>query len=564
MSSAAGSDGQPTCISEMHKVYFPHKRGLGLLVKPVVMWRVLVLAAGILLGGCTQLGADYQPPELQVQDTWGLPEGTGLDTNPDDLVTWWKAFEDPTLTSLVEHAYQHNYSLEVAGLRVLQARAQLGIAIGTAYPQSQTASGSVIGVSASEANANTSAGDLSYWQYDIAANVGWEPDFWGRFRNGIESADASFLASVANYDDALVLLTSQVVRIYAAIRTIEERLRIARENLVLQQRSYDIAEVKFRNGEDSELDMQQALTLLLSTEATVPALQAQLVQTRNALATLLSIPTNEVGALLGEPSNIPTLPESVAIGAPADLLRRRPDVRQAELQAVAQSKLIGVAEADLYPSFVLTGTVGLAAAGSTNTTRTGDSGFDQMFDSDALQFGGGPGFSWNLFNYGRIKNAVRVQDAVFQQSLVNYQDTVLRAAQEVEDAIVDYLNGKRQTEILERTVTSAKRSTELSTLRYREGFSDYQRVLDAQQSLFTQQQRYVDAQGQTVSSLVALYKALGGGWQIREGEDFVDDTIKQQMRERTDWGGLLDTEATDPAMPQGKGDGEGTFRKPDW
>ncbi|MGB5591610.1 MAG: TolC family protein, partial [Gammaproteobacteria bacterium] len=285
----------------MHKVYFPHKRGLGLLVKPVVMRRVLVLAAVILLGGCTQLGADYQPPELQVQDTWGLPEGTGLDTSPDDLVSWWNAFEDPTLTNLVEHAYQHNYSLEVAGLRVLQARAQLGIAIGTAYPQSQTASGSVIGVSASEANANTSAGDLSYWQYDIAANVGWEPDFWGRFRSGIESADASFLASVANYDDVLVLLTSQVVRIYAAIRTIEERLRIARENLVLQQRSYEIAEVKFRNGEDSELDMQQALTLLLSTEATVPALQAQLVQTRNALATLLSIPTNEVGALLGEP-----------------------------------------------------------------------------------------------------------------------------------------------------------------------------------------------------------------------------------------------------------------------
>jgi outer membrane protein TolC len=153
-----------------------------------------------------------------------------------------------------------------------------------------------------------------------------------------------------------------------------------------------------------------------------------------------------------------------------------------------------------------------------------------------------------------------VQDARFQQLLVNYQDTVLRAAQEVEDAIVDYLNGKRQTEILARTVTSARRSTDLSTLRYREGFSDYQRVLDAQQALFTQQQRYVDAQGQTVSSLVALYKALGGGWQIRQGDDLVDDAIKQQMRERTDWGQLLDTKATDPDVPKA----EGTFNKPDW
>ncbi len=531
-----------------------------MLINPVVIRRVLVMTAGVLLGGCTQLGPDYAPPELQVQDAWVLPEGTGLETTPDDLITWWNSFEDPILSKLVEHAYQHNYSLEAAGLRVLEARAQLGIAIGTAYPQSQTASGGAVRIVASEANANTSAGDLRYWQYDVAAGVGWELDFWGRFRRGIESADASYLASVASYDDVLVLLTSQVVNTYTAIRTIEERLRIARENLVLQQRSYDIAEVKFRNGEDSELDMQQALTLLLSTEATVPALQAQLAQTRNALATLLSLPTDEIGDLLGEASGIPALPEAVAIGAPADLLRRRPDVRQAELQAVAQSNLIGVAEADLYPSFVLTGTVGLAAAGSTDTTRTGDSGFGQLFDGDALQFSGGPGFSWNLFNYGRIRNSVRVQDARFQQLLVNYQDTVLRAAQEVEDAIVDYLNGKRQTEILARTVISARRSTELSTLRYREGFSDYQRVLDAQQALFTQQQRYVDAQGQTVSSLVALYKALGGGWQIRQGDDLVDDAIKQQMRERTDWGQLLDSKATDPDVPKA----EGTFNKPDW
>jgi NodT family efflux transporter outer membrane factor (OMF) lipoprotein len=532
----------------------------GLVSRSPALARAFASAGWLVLSGCIQLGPDYERPEIDVRDAWPLAPGVGVEAQPDELLSWWRAFDDPTLSQLVEHAYRHNYSLETAGLRVLEARAQLGIAVGSAYPQSQTLSGGATGVTTSEANANTAGGDLNFWQYDVAGNVGWELDFWGRFRRGIESADASFRASVAEYDDALVLLISQVVDTYTLVRTFEERLRIARENLALQRRSYEIAEVKFRNGEDSELDMQQALTLLLSTEATVPALQAQLVQTRNALATLLSLPTAEIDALLGSARGIPGLPASVAIGAPADLLRRRPDVRQAELQAVAQSNLIGVAQADLYPTFVLAGSVGLAAADSTDTTRTGSSGVGELFDAGALQLSGGPQFSWNLFNYGRIKNNVRVQDARLQPLLVNYQDTVLRAAQEVEDAIAAYVNGKQETEILGRTVISARRSSELSVIRYQEGFSDYQRVLDSQQSLFTQQQRYIDAQGQTVRSLIALYKALGGGWQLRAGDEFVDQRTKGQMRERTDWGELLEREATDPETPHG----EGTFREPDW
>jgi NodT family efflux transporter outer membrane factor (OMF) lipoprotein len=511
------------------------------------------------LAACTQVGPDYRAPDVSVTESWQIPAIEGLSTSTQSQVNWWQVFSDPVLTRLVEKAYYGNYSLEIAGLRVLEARAQLGIAVGLAYPQSQRLVGGATRIGGSESNANTGGGDLNYVQYSVAADVAWELDFWGRFSRGIESADASFLASIADYDDALVLLTSQVADTYAAIRTLEERLRLAQENLVLQQRSYDIAEVKFRNGEDSELDMQQALTLLLSTEASVPALQAQLVQARNVLATLLSLPTSEIASWLGSESRIPSLPESIAIGLPADLLRRRPDVRQAELQAVAQSHRIGIAEADLYPSFALLGTIGLASSGSTSTTRTGNSGLGELVDTDSVQFSTGPQFSWNLFNYGQIKNNVRVQDARLQQLLVNYQDSVLRAAQEVEDAMVGFLNGKKQTEILNRTVDSAKRSSELSVLRYREGFSDYQRVLDAQQSLFTQQQRYVDAQGGTVRSVIALYKALGGGWQLRQGREFVDDAVRDEMLERTDWGRLLEPAATDPAVT----DQQGTFRKPD-
>jgi NodT family efflux transporter outer membrane factor (OMF) lipoprotein len=512
-----------------------------------------------MLLACTQVGPDYQQPELEVAEEWPVAAKAGLQTHPDELIAWWHSFDDAVLTDLVQRAYQRNYSLEAAGLKVLEARAQLAIAVGSAYPQSQRAIGGASRIQASESNANTGGGDLNYWQYDVAATVGWELDFWGRFRRGIESADAGFLASIADYDDALVLLTAQVATTYSRIRTIEERLRIAEDNLILQRRSYEIAEVKFRNGEDSELDMQQALTLLLSTEATVPELQAELIKARNALATLLALPTHQVAGLLGAQSSIPGLPTEVAIGMPADLLRRRPDVRQAELQAIAQSNLIGVAQADLYPSFTLVGTVGLSAAAGTNTTRTGDSGFTELFDGDSLQYSAGPQFSWNFLNYGQIKNNVRVQDARLQQLLISYQETVLRAAQEAEDAIVAYLNGKVQTEILSRTVVSAKRSSELSVLRYKEGFSDYQRVLDAQQSLFSQQQRYVDAQGTNVSNLVALYKALGGGWQIRQGVPFVDDSIRDEMRDRTDWGELLEPAATDPGSQR-----NGTFRRPDW
>jgi len=310
----------------------------------------LAATAGIgllLAAGCAQIGPDYERPEVQVGDGWGVPQEGGLEAEPADLVDWWQVFGDPTLSVLVQRAHERNYSLEVAGLQVLQARAQLGIAIGSAYPQQQALVGGAARVSASESAANTQAGDLSYVQYNAGASIGWELDFWGRFRSGIESADASFLASIASYQDVLVLLTAQVADVYARVRTLEERLKLARENLTLQRRSYDIAEVKYRNGEDSELDMQQALTLLLSTEATVPEIQARLVQARNALATLLSLPTSEIGSLLGEPGGIPTLPESVAIGVPAELLRRRPDVRQAELQAIAQTHNVGVAMTDL-------------------------------------------------------------------------------------------------------------------------------------------------------------------------------------------------------------------------
>jgi len=342
------------------------------------------------------------------------------------------------------------------------------------------------------------------------------------------------MASIAARDQALILLTAQVVNTYTIIRINQEQLHYAFENEALQQRSYDIAAVLYRNGSDSELDMQQAHTLLLSTQATIPGFEIALQQAINALNTLLGQVPGSLDDLLGSEQRIPTLPDSIAVGIPADLLRRRPDVRQAELNALAQNARVGLAEADLYPSFSLTGSIGLVSGGA------GSSDFGDLFSSDALTFSIGPSFVWPFLNYGRIRNNIRVQDARLQQALVNYRQVVIQSAREAEDAMVALNGSQQQTEILVKTVVSAKRSNQLSMLRYREGFSDYQRVLDSQQALFAQQQRLVTQRGTSVSSLVRLYTSLGGGWEIQSGLPLISEQSRQQMEQRTNWGELLD------------------------
>jgi len=492
--------------------------------------RVLLPWLCVLLVSCAPVGPDFVKPDPKPPAEWKEQPAYGLNPAAPETTRWWKLFNDPVLDELVDTARQRNNNLEIAGLRVLEARAQLGVAVGAQYPQSQFAQGSATYISPSENTGFTS----DFWQYGLGANIAWEIDFWGRFRRGIESADAAYLASIAAYNQAMVLLTAQVVDTYIIIRSTEEQLRIANENAKIQQRSYDIASVLYRNGEDSELDMQQANTLLLSTLATIPALEASLKQAGNALSILLGQAPGTVNNSLGTGS-IPSLPKELSVGLPADMLRRRPDVLQAELIAMSQNALVGLAEADLYPSFSLTGSIGLSAG------SPGNSSFGDLFTSDAMTFSIGPSFVWPFLNYGRIRNTVRVQDARLQQALVNYRETVLQAARETEDAMTAYIGARQQAEILQQTVASAKRSNELSTLRYREGFSDYQRVLDAQQALFTQQQRLVTNTSETVRSVVSLFKSLGGGWEGEAEYPYVDPKTIKEMQQRTHWGDLMNT-----------------------
>jgi len=488
--------------------------------------------------GCAPVGPDFVRPEVELSPDWLESEQQRFDTKPAELIEWWRVLNDPVLDHLIEIAYEQNNSLKIAGLRVLQAQAQLGIATGSKYPQIQVLAGDATAIGASESNANTTAGDLEFSQFNLGANVSWELDFWGRFRRGIEAADAGYLASIANYDDAIVLLTAQVADVYTIIRTTEEQLRLAQESLVIQRRSFDIAEVLYRNGENSELDALQAKTLLLSTEAVVPGLDSSLRQAKNTMSVLLGMAPGNIDELLGGEGHLPDVPGEFLVGVPANLLRQRPDVRAAELNALAQNALVGVAAANLYPSFSLNGTLGLAASGNTDTTRTGDSGASELFRPESLTYAAGASFVWPFFNYGRIRNNIRVEDARLQQALIAYRETVIQAARETENALAAFVGTQDEDRILIEGVATAHRSTELSMLRYQEGFADYQRVLDSQQSLFGQQQRYATNRGEVVRNLIAIYRSLGGGWTSER--QFVDDATREEMQERTNWGDLLE------------------------
>ncbi len=523
--------------------------------------RSLLGAACLAFSACTTLGPDFETPKATVADTWA-EQSAELSRAAPEPQSWWSVFNDPVLDELVEMAYRQNLPLQVAGLRIFEARAQLGIAIGQQYPQQQQVNGALtrVGLSKNSPNFNSAFTDDTFTQSNIGLDAAWELDFWGRFRRGVESAGASLGASIADYDNALVSLTAEVARVYVSLRTLEERLAIARDNSVTQRRSYRIADVRFQNGAVSELDPSQALSLLKSTESTVPLLESQIRQTRNALSILLGMPPNDLHDVLQGSGKIPEPPAQIEVGVPADLLRRRPDIRSAELQAATQSALIGVAKSDLYPRFALVGSIGLLNG------DTGSNGNSDLFKSDSVGYNYGPSASWQILNYGRLKNRVRVQDARLEALLVNYQDTVLRAAQEVEDGLSAYTGAREQSSYLKDSVKAAQRSVDLALVQYREGAVDYQRVLDTQQTLLRVQDRYTSVRGEVLGGLIATYKALGGGWEIRAGKAFVSPERQEQMKKRTDWGHLLDAESVpgELPVPPPTGKDQPLLNSPDW
>ncbi len=487
------------------------------------MKRLPLAGIALLLGACTTLGPDFTAPEPGWDRDWQSPSLAAVPTIA-GADPWWQQFDDPALSALIAAADAGNNNLKIAGLRILEARAQLAVARALRSPQ-VTVGTAGAGYAAS-ARRGAAIGDSDFLFADAGIQAGWEIDFWGRFKRAIESADAAYFASVAARQDASLLIRSEVGRLYLAHRILQERLAVAQENVGLQSRSVAITELLFRNGAEAELDLQQARTQLLSTRAGIPSLELGIVQTRNALALLVGRPPGPLPELALSPPRMPTMPAALAADIPADLLRRRPDVRAAGWRAGAQSAQIGIARADLYPSLTLGGSIGL-------TRTTGGIG-------NAVDIGVGPAIRWNVLDLGRIRGNVRVQDARLQQALTVYQDTVLQAATEVDNAAVAFTKKREEDELLAASETAARRSLALATLRYGEGMSDFQRVLDAQAALLRQQDRRVINRADIANSLVQLHKAIGGGWSVPSENDLADPATRATMKARTDWGKLLD------------------------
>ncbi len=483
----------------------------------------------LLLTGC-MVGPDFKQPEVSIKEQWRQETGTQFSAavqtvrdaqiNP---ISWWKQFDDPTLDKLLQVAGAQNLSLQSAAVRIYQARAQLGVSDATLLP-TVVGQGSING-----GNSSTTR--------EAMLQANWELDFWGKYRRGIESTFAGYQGAIAAYYSADVSLAATVARTYINIRNLQELIRVARTNLALQRESLRIAEARYKAGSTSLLALSQAQTRFQQTNAEIPGLMARLNKQQNAMSVLLGERPGFYEANFGQAKNELKTPAVLNVGIPKDLLRRRPDVALAEYQAASQSALIGVREADLYPSFSLTGMFGYL-----NASVSYQGG--QTFRFDGSTGGGGGGFTIPLFYRGAITDQVRVQDATFQQAVLNYQNTVLNAQAEVEDALVQISTSQKAAADYALAVRSAKQAAELALDLYEGGQSDYNTVIVAQQILLRVQSDLVQTRTNALLGYTDAFKALGGGW---SGELIVPplpNEMVAQMRERTDWGSALNQPET--------------------
>jgi len=468
----------------------------------------------VVLSGCTtfsdyvhdnfKVGPKYARPPAPVAEHWIETADQRVRQDNGEINEWWTVLHDPVLNDLIQSAYRQNLTLREAGFRILEARATRAIAVGEIFPQTQVSNGGYSSTGVSENVANRIATPerwFSNWSYGFG--MAWELDFWGRFRRAVDAADAELNASVEGYDDVLVTLLADVGTNYVEIRTLDRRLELARANVQLFTQILAIPEARFKADEKNRVPWDLARANLAQAEALVPQLEIARRQAENRLCILLGLPPRDLQQQLGH-APIPSPPLAVAVGIPADLLRRRPDVRRAEREAAAQSARIGIAEADFYPQISLVGTFGWSSEEITN-----------LFDEKSFHGTVGPGFQWNVLNYGRILNNVRLQDARFQELVTRYQQTVLNAGGDVENALVTFLKSQERARALAASADAWRDGTMLLIAQYRGELIDFVPVGYFEQNLILQQDEAAQAQGEVPQALIAVYRALGGGWQIR-------------------------------------------------
>jgi len=510
--------------------------------------------------GCQPLGPQFEgfgKPPIPTQ--W---QNEGI-KNEKEIAKWWKIFGDSTLDRLIQKAYAQNLNLKSAGLRIIQSRAILGVNEGYKLPQKQTLSGS---------GASMRSQDNNFATASINFDIGWEMDFWGKYARNIESSQSNLYLSIASYNDIMVSIIAEVARNYINYRTAQERIAYAKRNITIQERVTELTKVQFNAGNVSELDLQQSLSQLYNTKALLPLVELSKVKAKNALALLLGMNSSDIEPILQlrdkrfsdslgkyiakskrdilqikqksqdilNVTIIPTAKFNPNYSIDANLLTRRPDIKVAEYKVRSNNALIGATIAELYPSFSLFGNIGY---------NTNNSSGSWTPSSQAIGVSVGPAFSWNILQYGRIKNQIRLKDALFEESLVDYNQQILLAVQEISDALSGYTLGKQQQEENYKAVEATVRAFNISVIQYNDGLVGYERLLTTVENLTRTQDQYAQIKGNLATNIVLLYKALGGGWQISRGRSYLSTKTAQKMKKRIDWGQYLDQNMTQ--LPKG-------------
>ena len=476
-------------------------------------------------GGCANIpsvGPNYHAPETKTPAHWSEPLVGGETNSAAATAAWWKSFHDAELDSLIERAASSNLDLRIAQARVREARAQYGIAVGNLLP-TVDASGSFARQRESQSEPLVGPGDrlppgipFENNSYQAGFDASWEIDVFGGKRRAVEAAKAQVAAAEFGQRDVLVTLLGEVARNYVEARGDQRQLEIARENITAQEQTLALTQNRYTNGLANNLDVQQAATLLATTRASVPALETALEASIHRLGVLLGQPPEALQSELSSVAPIPAAPPAVPVGLPSELLLRRPDVAQAERQLAAATANIGVAKADLFPKFYLTGVAGFDSVSASD-----------WFDAGSRFWSAGPTVQWNIFDAGRIRANIRIQNARQEQALANYEQTALTAFEDVENALVAYAKEQVRRRSLEDAVKSSQESLRLANQLYANGLSGFINVLDAERSLYQAQDALVQSDRTVSTDLIALYKSLGGGWEMEPGTQVIAQVTPQ-------------------------------------
>jgi NodT family efflux transporter outer membrane factor (OMF) lipoprotein len=482
--------------------------------KLIIAFGVASLGLAFFANGCA-VGPNYQKPDLNVRAAWNEAQQSGIDTRSAELIRWWTAFNDPLLNSLVERAVRSNLDLRQAEARIREARASRAVTasgewptldVSGSYSRSRSSSNAFSFSSQGIGGASQFIGSATEPQnfFKTGFDASWEIDVFGGVRRSVEAADAMVEASVEDRRNVLVTLLGDVAKNYIDLRGFQRRIDVARANLKAQQDTVDLTRVRFQAGLASDLDVAQAEGQLNTTAAQIPPLESSLKQAAYQLDVLLGLQAGALWDELSKETAIPNLPPEVLVGLPSELLRRRPDIRSAERQLAAATAQVGAATADLFPKFSLTGTAGLQSISASD-----------WFTGHSRAWSIGPTISWPVFDAGRIRANIEVRNAQQEQALAQYEKTILTALGDVETSLVNYSREQARYRSLIEAVAANRRAVEMSNELYVKGLVDFLNVLENQRSLYASENDLAQSQATMASNLVALYKALGGGWEMK-------------------------------------------------